>query len=43
VEAILDQIRTTTFYETAPSNVTWESEEQKLLEIIGRLLPTQTK
>jgi len=43
VEAILDQIRSTTFYETAPSNVTWESEEQKLLEIIGRLLPTQTK
>jgi glycosyltransferase involved in cell wall biosynthesis len=43
LEAILDQIRTTTFYETAPSNVTWESEEQKLLEIIGRLLPTQAK
>ncbi len=43
VEAILDQIRSTTFYDTAPSNVTWESEEQKLLKIIGKLLPTQSK
>jgi len=38
VEAILDQMRSTTFYETRPSNVTWESEEQKFLEIIGRVL-----
>ncbi|MCX8490568.1 MAG: glycosyltransferase [Cyclobacteriaceae bacterium] len=37
VEAVLDQIRSTTFYETTPSNVTWESEEQKFLEIISKL------
>lgn len=36
--SILQKMRTTQFYTTPPDNVSWESEEQKLLDAIQKLI-----
>ena len=38
IDSILNQMKEATFYKTQPSNVTWESEEPKLLQAINNII-----